>query len=285
VPQHPDPDRGRGEEHGGLVVGDVLEDLADVGGDEDVRAAHPEDGVQEHVALGAVIDGQGVDLHVVLVVLPVHDAAHVLGHEGLVRDDDALGQRLGPARVGHLDGILDAQDGVRLRRGIGPVPGLEVLERVAHGRLARALAGPDPRLDRRHLAEDVLDEIVERVLHDEDLAIRVVDAVGDVLAAQQVVDGEVHGARLAAPEPRQDVVDRVVRQDGHSVVFLDPEIQEGVGRAVALLLQLRVRESLVLENESLPVGVMVGAPADHVGDDPPIDLVVTGQQELDVFGR
>jgi len=281
VPQHPDPDRGRGEEHGGLVVGDVLEDLADVGGDEDVRAAHPEDGVQEHVALGAVIDGQGVDLHVVLVVLPVHDAAHVLGHEGLVRDDDALGQRLGPARVGHLDGILDAQDGVRLRRGIGPVPGLEVLERVAHGRLARALAGPDPRLDRRHLAEDVLDEVVERVLHDEDLALRVVDAVGDVLAAQQVVDGEVHGARLAAPEPRQDVVDRVVRQDGHAVVLLHAEVDERVGHPVALALHLGVGHLAVPEDHRRLVGVVIGAAPDHVGNDPAVDLVVAGHQVLD----
>ena len=283
MPQQADPDRGRRKEHGRLVVGDIFQDLNHVGGDEDVRPAHPEHGVQEDVALGAVVDGKSVHLDVVLVVLPVDDAAHVLGHEGLVGDDDPLGERLGAARVGHLDGVLDPQDRVGLGGRIGLVPGLEILELVADGRLARALPRPDPGLHRGHLVQDVLHEIIEGVLDDEELALGVVDAVGDVLAPQQVVDGQVHGARLAAAEPGDHVVDRVVRQDGHAVVLFDAEVDERVAHAVALGLHLGIGHLLVSEDHGRLVGIVVGAAADHVGDDPAVDLVVAGHQVLDAL--
>jgi len=78
--EHADPDRGRGEEHRGLVGGDILQDLADIGHHEDVRPPHPEDGIHEDVPLGTVVDGQGVDVDVILVVLAVHDAPHIFRH-------------------------------------------------------------------------------------------------------------------------------------------------------------------------------------------------------------
>ena len=73
---------GGGKEHRRLVCGDIFEDLTDVGHHQDVRPPYPEDGIHEDVPLGAVIDGQGVDIDVVLVVLAVDDGSHVLGHGG-----------------------------------------------------------------------------------------------------------------------------------------------------------------------------------------------------------
>ena len=98
------------------MFGDRAQDLADVGHHQDVCAAQPEDRIEKHVALGAVVDGQRVDAYVVLGVGAVDDATHVLCNEGLIADDDAFGKRLGAAGVGHLDRIFDPKDGL----GLGP---------------------------------------------------------------------------------------------------------------------------------------------------------------------
>ena len=63
--------------------------------------------VHEHVPLGAVVNGQGIDVDVAGFVLAIDDAAHILGDEGLVVDDDPL--RFGFGAAGDLQG-LDAQE-------------------------------------------------------------------------------------------------------------------------------------------------------------------------------
>ena len=176
----------------------------------------------------------------------VDDATHVLGHEGLVADDHALGQGFRAAGVGHLAGVFDVQDGVRLRGGVGFIPGLEILETVVTGGLLRPLSSDQIRSLRSAFVQDVLDQIEQGIFDDEDLALGMVDAIGDVLSPQKIVDGQIDGADLAAAEPGQDVVDRVVGQNGDPVVFLNAEVHEGVGHPVALGLQFRVSERSVL---------------------------------------
>jgi len=110
-----------------------------------------------------------------------------------------------------------------------------------------------------------------------------VDAIREVLSPEEIVERQIDGADLRAADPGQDVVDGVVGEYRHPVVFLYSQGRQGVGGPVALPLQLSVGQGLVPVNERRFVRVMIGAPADHVGDDPPVHLVVTVHQEFQVF--
>jgi hypothetical protein len=263
---------GGGKEHRSFVGSDILEDLTDIGHHQDVCAPYPEDRIHEDVPLGTVIDGQGIDIDVVLVVLAVDDSSHVLGHESLIADDDPLGQGFRAAGIGHLAGVLDMEDDVRFRVGIFAVPGVEILETVVCPSLPRHLIGPDEGLYRGHVVHDVLNEIEKGVFDNEYLAFRVIDTIGDVFSPEEIVDRQIDRTDLCTPEPGEDMVDCVVGQDGDPVIFLNPQGRQGVGRPVAFLFQFGVGQSLIPVNKGRLVRVMIGAPADHVGDDPAVHL-------------
>jgi len=100
------------------------------------------------------------------------------------------------------------------------------------------LVGPDQGVHRGHFAQHAFHQPEKGVFDDEDPALRVVDAIGDVRAAQQVVDGQIHRPDLAAAQPGQHVVDGVVGQDGHAVVLVHPQVGKGVGRPVGSRFQI-----------------------------------------------
>jgi len=79
------------------------------------------------------------------------------------------------------------------------------------------------------------------------------------------------------------VVQRVVGEDGDPVVLLETQVQEGVGDAVALVVQLGVGEAPVAEDERRLVREVVAGTPEEVGDDPPVGLVVSGPQEGDAL--
>ena len=152
VAQQSDPDRRRGEEHVGPVAIDGFQNLTDVRRHEDVGAAGIKSGIEEDVALGTVVDGQRIHVDVAGFVAPVDDGPHVLGQQGLVADDNPLGQGLGAAGIRHLAGVLDVQDHVR-RGGRGMChPGIEGQKAIVYRRLTSALVGPYQLFHRGHLA-------------------------------------------------------------------------------------------------------------------------------------
>ena len=187
-----------------------------------------------------MINGQGVDVDIVFVVLAVHDAAHILGHQRLIADDDPFGKRFRPARISHLAGILNMQNRIRFGRRMFLIPGLKILETVAHGRLAGALSRPDPGLHRRHIVQDILHQIIKGVLHNKDLALRMIDAIGNVLPPQEVIDGQINRPDLGTSEPGQNMIDGIMRQNRHTVVLLHTKIQEGICGTVASIFQLTI---------------------------------------------
>ena len=226
--------------------------------------------------------GSALILMSVWFVPAIDDAAHILGDEGLVADDDPLRLGFGAAGVGHLHRVLDAQDDIGFRcRGLS-VPGIEVGEAVGR-RLSGPLIGPDQVPYLRHLVQHPLDIVVEAVFDDEDGAFGVVDAEGDVVVSQQVIDGQVDGPDLGAAQPGQDMVVGVVGQDGHAVIFFYPEAGEGVGRLVALVFQLAVGQADVVEYQGRFIGIVIAGAADHVGDDPSVDPVVPVHEKIDIF--
>jgi len=150
MPQHADPDGGGCKKTWSPVIGNGFQYFPDIRYHQNVGSTQPKDGVQEHVPLGAVIDGKGVHVDVGRVVAAVDDAAHVLGHKGLVADDYALGQRFRSAGVSHLAGVFDAEQGVGLRGRVGFIPILEFLEPTVRGSCSGHVVRPDQRLDGGH---------------------------------------------------------------------------------------------------------------------------------------
>jgi len=135
----------------------------------------------------------------------------------------------------------------------------------------------------RHLVQHPLDIVIEAVFNYKNGAFRVVDTKGDVVVSQQVIDGKIDCPDLGATQPSQDMMVGVMGQDGYTIVLFYSQASEGVGGLVALIFQLAVSQAHVVEHQGLFVRIVLTGPADHIGNDPPVDPVVSAHDEIDVF--
>ena len=195
---------------------------------ENVCPADPENRVHENVSLGAVVNGKSVNIHITAFITAVNYGSHIMRHESLVIDDDSFGQGFGSARVSHLARLVDVERHIRLRGRVVLYPGVEVFELAVHRRFSRALIRPYQRFHGGHFIEHVLHQVIQSVLDYEDFAFRVVDGVGNVLPPEEIVDRQINSPDFAAAKPCEHMVDGIVGQNRHTVVFLHPERRKGV---------------------------------------------------------
>ena len=260
---HEGADGGRGGvEDGGAVALDHLPEACEVG---EVGGAlvHQVGRAVEERAVGDVgVAGDPADVGgapVDVLVLEVEDVlAGEVGVEQVAGGgvDDALGLAGGAAGVEDEEGVL----GLGLGRRAGVVLAFDEVGPpdvlVAHRDVVLAPLEDDDLLDALALADGLVDVGLERhdlaatpaaVGGDDELRLRVGDAIGDGLAAEAAEDHAVRRAEAGAGEHRDDGLGHHRQVERDDIALLHADRLEAVGEAADLVAQVVVADAADLD--------------------------------------
>ena len=183
----------------------------------------------------------------------------------LVAPHHALGEAGGAAGVEQVDVVLAARAEVALGRALLE-RGVELDAAVALVVVVAAVLDDQDGLDVRRLGQHVGDAVgVPALVHQRD-HVGVLEQVLQLALDVAEVDVDQDGARLDDAEHRDDDLDAVAAVQADLVVLLDALVDEVVGEAVGLLLQLGVGQLFVARDQGNTVRHGVDGVLGKIGD-------------------
>ncbi len=182
-----------------------------------------------------------------------------------VTPHDALGEAGGAAGVEQVDVVGAAGAEIALGRALLECR-VELDAAVAREVIVRSVLDHQDGLDLRRLRQHVGDPVgIAALVHERD-HVRVVEQVLELALDVTEVDVDQDRARLDDAEHRDDDLDAIAAVQADLVVLLDALVDEVVGEAVRLLLQLGIGQLFVAADEGDTVRHGVDGVLGKVGD-------------------